>query len=208
MLTAELASFVELRVVQLAPGQHSRSQHPVPGAPMAVVETAPVAGLEPNGGATTAAAPAAATPSSGTGQQAAAAGGDGELGPASYSRLGPPRPAAARGDVIAAEGGWASLYEQLRQRRSQLAQGAAGGDHEAPAFTPRAPAPAARTDSVDGVHTAPPAVGGRSRSGDVNDRNGGARKGLTPGATKPRAGVRRTAMGPMLRMLRDTQELS
>lgn len=176
MLAADLASFVELRVVRPAAGRGAQR----PAAPAAAGGRAPAAAVP--------AAVPATTDAGGDGQAAAA---DGELGLSSYSQLGPPRPAA--GNVIAAEGGWASLYEQLRQRRSQLAQaGAAQGTP--PATAGKAAVPAAKS--------APPAAGGGSSS---SAPRGSA--GLTPGATRPRAGVRRSALGPMLRILRDNQEL-
>lgn len=185
-LTAELASFVELRLVQPAPGKR-RGQQPAAEAAAPAAATAAAPGMVPG---------------------AAAAGGggaEGELGPSSYSQLGPPRP-ASRGDVIAAEGGWASLYEQLRQRRLQLGgqpeqQGAA-----AVAGTPQA---ASKPDGsgVVAVRSAPPAAR-REQSNGSAIGGGQGRGSLTPGATRPRAGVRRTALGPMLRLLRESQELS
>ena len=54
------------------------------------------------------------------------------------------------------------------------------------------------------VQSAPPAAAGsRGQDGIAAGRS----SSVTPGATRPRAGVRRTALGPMLRILRDAQEL-
>jgi hypothetical protein len=180
VLTAELSAFVEVRVVsEAAAGAHARPPPAAPAPARAAV-----------------AAKAAALPASNGGEEAREERG--ELAPASYSTLGPPRPAAARGDVILPEGGWAALYEQLRERRKQLAQ---QGKH-AVAATP--PPPAAKQLGPTGVQSAPPAE--RSCNGGKVD--GVRSSSLTPGATRPRAGVRRTALGPMLSMLRDAQELA
>lgn len=186
-LTAQLSAFVELRLLERAPGVDV-------GAPPQQGGHAP--------------APAAAPGNGGSGQPVAATPQQpDDLGPSSYSQLGPPKPAAARGDVIAPEGGWASLYRQLQQRRSQLAAqqagaGAAAGEAggtpcHAPPPRPDAASPAEQ------VRSAPPAAGG-SRTRGVSD---GRASSLTPGATRPRAGVRRTALGPMLRMLREAEQL-
>ena len=196
-LTAALFGFVELRRVAAEPGgQEKTTEQPAAASMRAAARagdgvaaaTAPPAA----GGATPA---AAAAPSKGQGGAP-----DDDLGPSRYSQLGPPRPAAPRGDVIAPEGGWAALYEQLRQRRSQLAStpGAAAGTPGAAAAMPTAP------------HSAPPAAG---RLGGDEQRPAGARgSSLTPGpgrgATRPRGGVRRTALGPMLRLLRESDALS
>ena len=125
------------------------------------------------------------------------------LGPAAYSQLGPPRP-VSRDQLIVPEGGWASLYEQLRQRREQLAQNAA--KQPAAAVTPHTvPLQQADDSGLPGTaKSAPPTTRSRSSAEGI----GGRGASLTPGATRPRAGVRRTALGPILRMLRDAQELS
>lgn len=189
-LVAELASFVELRLLQPAPGKR-HGQQPV-AAPAAPAATAAVA--------------------AGTAPGVAAEGGStaaDELGPSSYSQLGPPRP-ASRGDVIAAEGGWASLYEQLRQRRLQLAGQPQQPGAAAVAGTPQAAAKPAGSE-VAAVRSAPPATRRENSSGRAGGPASGSVQGrgsLTPGATRPRAGVRRTALGPMLRLLRESQELS
>lgn len=172
VLTAELASFVDVRLVQ--PGPSRQAGQPPAEAPQ----------------------PEAAQPLA-----AAAAGAEAALGPTSYSQLGPPRPAAIRGEVVAAEGGWAALYQQLQQRRAQLAKEQAPGPEQAEAGTP----PARAADSATRVQSAPPAVG--SRAGGRPDGTG-QRSSLTPGATRPRAGVRRSALGPMMRHLREAQEFS
>lgn len=178
LLAADLASFVELRVVRPAP-EHGARHVAAPTAPAANGSSAPAAPV-----------PAVLPAATYGGGSNPAVATDGELGPSNYSQLGPPRPAT--GTVIAAEGGWASLYEQLRQRRSQLAQ--AEASHTTP--------PAAKGKAEGAApKSAPPAAGGSGSS----VQRGSA--GLTPGATRPRAGVRRTALGPMLRILRDNQEL-
>lgn len=209
LLTAELASFVELRMLQPASGQRNKQTTPAQPAPAAAaaattVQKAAVAAPEP--AARLAAAPVTTTNGGNT-------AGEG-LGPSSYSQLGPPRP-ASRGDVIAAEGGWASLYEQLRQRRAQLVgqsgeaaqqQGAATAEAGTPKALPQQPSGSA----AKAVRSAPPAAGREHiNSNRATATSGGRGPGsLTPGATRPRAGVRRTALGPMLRMLRASQELS
>ncbi len=199
LLTAELASFVELRMMQPASG--GRSKQPAAAA------TAAATAQQVADTATRPAAPLAMT------AQAAASGGtaDESLGPSNYSQLGPPRP-ASRGAVIAAEGGWASLYEQLRQRRAQLAGQAAEAAGQpdvagVEAGTPSAPARQPGSSGAKAVQSAPPATR-RERSNGAVGRGGPGPSSLTPGATRPRAGVRRTALGPMLRMLRESQELS
>ena len=186
-LTAELASFVELRLVQPAPGGR---RDPQPAAE-AAAPAAPAAGAAPS------------APAAGGG------GAEGELGPSSYSQLGPPRP-ASRGDVIAAEGGWASLYEQLRQRRLQLVGQPQQQGGAAVVGTPQA---VPRPDGSGGaaVRSAPPAARREHGSAPANGAVKGGGRGpgsLTPGATRPRAGVRRTALGPLLRLLRESQELA
>lgn len=209
LLTAELASFVELRMLQPASGQRNKQTTPAQPAPAAAaaattVQKAAVAAPEPAARLT--AAPVTTTNGGST-------AGEG-LGPSSYSQLGPPRP-ASRGDVIAAEGGWASLYEQLRQRRAQLVgqsgeaaqqQGAATADAGTPKALPQQP----NGSAAKAVRSAPPAAGREHiNSNRATATSGGRGPGsLTPGATRPRAGVRRTALGPMLRMLRASSELS
>lgn len=197
LLTAELASFVELRMVQPAAGECG--SQPAAKVASAAGEPAGRAATQPASLPTTAAATA---PGGGSADEG--------LGPSNYSQLGPPRP-ASRGDVIAAEGGWASLYEQLRQRRAQLAGQAteAAGQPAlaaAVAGTPKALAQHPSGSSAHAVHSAPPAARRERSNGAASMGSGG--RSLTPGATRPRAGVRRTALGPMLRMLRESQELS
>jgi hypothetical protein len=151
----------------------------------------------------------AVVPVSGTAQAASqekedAAGGG--LGPASYSQLGPPRP-GSKEKLISPEGGWASLYEQLKQRRHQLAQNT--GVQPAAATPDSLPSHQAAGSRPAGTpQTAPPAnMRNGSHSSGIGDGNGRGAS-LTPGATRPRAGVRRSAMGPMLRMLREADQLS
>lgn len=184
-LTVQLSAFVELRLLEHAPSVDA-------GGPAQQAEHAlAVAAAPANGSSTQPVVAAAQQPE--------------DLGPSSYSQLGPPKPAAVRGHVIAPEGGWASLYQQLQQRRSQLAAQQAGGGAAAgeAGGTPRSMAPPpGGAGSAQQVHSAPPVAGGRSRSG-----TDGRASSLTPGATRPRAGVRRTALGPMLRMLREAEQL-
>lgn len=105
-LTVQLSAFVELRLLEHAPSVDA-------GGPAQQAEHAlAVAAAPANGSSTQPVVAAAQQPE--------------DLGPSSYSQLGPPKPAAVRGHVIAPEGGWASLYQQLQQRRSQLAAQQAG----------------------------------------------------------------------------------
>jgi hypothetical protein len=102
-LVAEASSFTELRWVARAAGAGGDGRQ-------AALAPAAVAA---------AAAAAAAAPAQAPQEQVES------LGPSHYSRLGPPRPAAAAtpaavGDAIPEEGGWASLAEQLRRRREEL----------------------------------------------------------------------------------------
>lgn len=209
-LTAQLSNFVEVRCLQPAPGggsgggNSSGQQAPAEGPPKL-----PTAAAKPSADAGTAAR-GAASAAAGLGAPAVQAAPAEDLGPSRYSQLGPPRPAAKRGDVIVPEGGWASLYEQLQQRRSQLVR---QQEQEQQACTPSAAAaqvPSNAGGSEVRVQSAPPAAAPRNRSG--SEVNGASHKGgsLTPGsgATRPRAGVRRTALGPMLRLLREAEELA
>ncbi|KAL4443941.1 hypothetical protein ABPG75_011678 [Micractinium tetrahymenae] len=186
-LVAQLSAFVEVRLLERGPG----------AAAAADTWQAPAAGAE-------------VEPTRPSGEQPAAAAAQqpDDLGPSSYSQLGPPRPAAARGDVIAPEGGWASLYQQLQQRRSQLAahQARGGAGAGEAGGTPRGSAPPQPdgAGSAQQVRSAPPAAGASRNGGGGSN---GRASSLTPGATRPRAGVRRTALGPMLRMLREAEQL-
>ena len=128
------------------------------------------------------------------------------LGPSRYSSLGPPRPA---GEVITPVGGWASLYQQLRQRRAELAVlgstpapqaascggGGGGGDDRGDGGVTLAASPSALSAAAAAAAAAraPPSSG---------------RSVLAPGATRPRGGVRRTAMGPLLQALRAENRLT
>lgn len=186
-LNAQLSAFVDLRLLELV---HS-------------------AGADGNAGQAELAMAPAPTPADGGSAQptAGAALQPGNLGPSTYSQLGPPKPAAVQGAVIAPEGGWASLYQQLQQRRSQLAAqqeaaGAAAGEMGGTPCSAAPPGPGG-AGAVQQVRSAPPGAG-RSRGGGGSD---GRASSLTPGATRPRAGVRRTALGPMLRMLRNSEQL-
>ena len=191
VLAADLSSFVELRLLKRAAG------------------TAQLAGP-----ATAAPAAPAAAPS----EEA-----EEDLGPKRYSQLGPPRPAeqgaAAGGAVINPEGGWAALHAQLQQRRAQLSGGKGAR-----------PGPALASASPGGATPAPePAAGGQANGGTPGSQaaasagrgsGGGGKKSSTPaggqaaggghnigaGAVKPRGGVRRTALGPMLRILRSNSQ--
>ena len=170
-LTVDLSSFVELRVLQQAAKAQRTAGAPLAAAPVAPGSIAAAGGPVPAEAA--------------------------DVGPSTYSQLGPPRPTASKGDVIAPEGGWASLYEQLARRRAQLSTDAAAGAASTPHAPPKPRAPPA-------VQSAPPAAAGsRGQDGIAAGRS----SSVTPGATRPRAGVRRTALGPMLRILRDAQEL-
>ncbi|KAI3423798.1 hypothetical protein D9Q98_009635 [Chlorella vulgaris] len=208
MLTAELSSFVELRMLrQAAPlGGSGRSRAIKATATAGLPAAAQAQGADSS-------AAAEAMPAGGS-NNGAVGGGPGvqaqaqaasvdleDLGPSSYSQLGPPRAAATRGDVIEPEGGWAALYAQLRERRTQLAYG--GAAPTPPAATRKQ---AAAASAAAGTQSAPPAA--RSREGGSAGTGVAGRGSLTPGATRPRAGVRSTALGPMLRMLRDNQELA
>ena len=94
-LTVQLSAFVELRLLEHAPSVDA-------GGPAQQAEHAlAVAAAPANGSSTQPVVAAAQQPE--------------DLGPSSYSQLGPPKPAAVRGHVIAPEGGWASLYQQLQQ---------------------------------------------------------------------------------------------
>ena len=210
LLTAELASFVELRMLQPAAGQRNKQATP---ANSTAAAAAAAAATTVHKASVTATEPAARlAPAQTNGANGGSAADEG-LGPSSYSQLGPPRP-ASRGDLIAAEGGWASLYEQLRQRRAQLV-GQSGeaaqqqGAATAEAGTPKALPQQGSGSAAKAVRSAPPAAGREHNNSNRAVTHGGRGPGsLTPGATRPRAGVRRTALGPMLRMLRASQELS
>ena len=178
LLSADLSAFVELRILQ----QSAAGCGP---ALAGKIDPAYVSGASVDDIVAT--SPAGSLP------QAEAAAD--ELGPSRYSQLGPPRPSSR---VITAEGGWASLYEQLQRRREQLTQGTAAATEG----TPSAPHP---VRAAAHASSAPPAERGHMHSRSASDA--GRRSSLTPGATRPRAGVRRTALGPMLRVLRDAQEL-
>ncbi|KAL6775962.1 LCI21 [Auxenochlorella protothecoides x Auxenochlorella symbiontica] len=133
---------------------------------------------------------AAAARVSGTGQRPEDAGAFESQGPAYHSRLGPPPlitggGAAASpllGSAIVPEGAWADLYAQLQARRAVLspagatASGGVGARSGSPVAEARIPAP-------QPASTAPAPMSAR-------------------GAVKPRPGVRRSALGPMLNALR------
>lgn len=118
------------------------------------------------------------------------------LGPINYSRLGPPRaPAAvmqgagtlpstgasASGDV------WASLVGQLQRRRAELSTPEA-------AAAPASPAPAG-----------PPSAS--KRTDDDNPLAGGDGNGTERKVKVRRRSGMQSAVGPMLRMLRSTDDL-
>ncbi|GAB4822837.1 hypothetical protein N2152v2_009883 [Parachlorella kessleri] len=234
MLAAELSSFVELRL--LDPAAPPRTELADKAAAPRVVYSQ--AAREPTQGthaAATATAKTAAVVPSDTGAAAPAGGGDvalGDLGPSSYSQLGPPRPAGAMGTggtVIPAKGGWASLHQQLQQRRAELARQQQQQEQQRRQAGPSSGAPKSCTPANSNGQLVvqsplehpqrPPQQQGSSRQATTaaaspsgthaGEAHGGGKRpqGLTPGATKPRGGVRASAMGPILRMLRSSNEL-
>lgn len=106
-----------------------------------------------------------------------------ELGPSSWARQGPPRPAAST--PIAPEGGWATLYAQLQARRAELS----GGKGQA-ADVPSHPLASLSEGTPEQQ---------RQANGTVVASGSG---GPGRGASRPRGGVRQTALGPMLAVLR------
>ena len=121
-----------------------------------------------------------------------------ELGPSTWSRLGPPIPA---------QGGWASLYHQLQERKQQLAEQQQPKPAAAANGTPAAAAKRGQASAARGSKSAPPPSSKRGGGqGEAREQQGAKARSLTPGATRPRAGVRLSALGPMLRMLREGSE--
>lgn len=182
MLAADLSSFVELRLLERAPG----TPHLAGAAAQAPAEAA-----------------------------AAAAQGEAaeDLGPKRYSQLGPPRPAAqspaAGGAVIHPEGGWAALHAQLQQRRVQLSGGK--GARPRPALASASPSGATRAPEPAAAAGGQPsgAMSGSKGSGKKSTPGGqvaGSGRNIGAGAVKPRGGVRRSALGPMLRILRSNSQ--
>eukprot|EP00198_Chlamydomonas_reinhardtii_P003622 XP_001692958.1 low-CO2-inducible protein [Chlamydomonas reinhardtii] len=131
------------------------------------------------------------------------------------------------GAVVAAVGGWADLAEQLRRRRQELAS--PGGDDPSPgvspagradaggppplpevsvpAFTPKGRLPPQRQGAAavgpPGGSAGPSSASPAQAAGD-GSRPSGVQ---TRGAVRPRGGVRRIALGPMLNHLRESGEL-